>query len=117
MATNKQNFNFLLSNLNKIQEQYPELAIMEAQPIFTTALENENNEDLDLAIIGLHFTEHPEKKFVIWTIICCGSDSRKYAELIQEEDSNNTVLIHDEEGTTSIGPIWGELYTITILAG
>ena len=48
MATNKSNFNFLLTELTRIQEQYPNLEIMGAQPIFTQGLEDATNPDFTL---------------------------------------------------------------------
>jgi len=54
MATNKFNNNILLTGLNQIQAQNPELAIEETKGIFLAPLESD--EELDLEILGINLT-------------------------------------------------------------
>lgn len=113
MATNKSNFNSLLTELTRIQEQYPNLEIMGAQPIFTQELEDASNPDFDLEILGLHLTNVQPNGFVIWTIICCGSYANDYATHIAEGDPDLSVFLHDLQGTKD----GMEIFNITIIAG
>lgn len=110
MQTNKSNINNLLSGLNKIQEQNPELDIEQTQDMFLDPFKS--NKDLDIEILSINLTFDQEKGVAYWVILLCGSDSRRYANTIYEYDMDMEVLIHDLQGTRN----GMELFTITVIA-
>lgn len=110
MQTNKSNINNLLSGLNKIQEQNPELDIEQTQDIFLDPFKS--NKDLDIEILSINLTLDQENGVAYWVILLCGSDSRRYANTIYESDMDMEVLIHDLQGTRN----GMELFTITVIA-
>lgn len=110
MQTNKSNINNLLSGLNKIQEQNPELDIEQTQDIFLDPFKS--NKDLDIEILSINLTFDQEKGVAYWVILLCGSDSRRYANTIYESDMDMEVLIQDLQGTRN----GMELFTITVIA-
>lgn len=111
MATNKFNHNILLTGLNKIQEQNPELAIEETKGIFIAPFESD--EDLDIEILSINLTMDQQKGVAYWVILLCGSDSREYADKLYESDQDMEVLIQDLQGTRN----GMELFNITVIAG
>lgn len=110
MQTNKSNINNLLSGLNKIQEQNPELDIEQTQDMFLDPFKS--NKDLDIEILSINLTLDQENGVAYWVILLCGSDSRRYANTIYESDMDMEVLIHDLQGTRN----GMELFTITVIA-
>lgn len=111
MATNKFNNNILLTGLNQIQAQNPELAIEETKGIFLAPLESD--EEPDLEILGINLIMDQPKGVAYWVILLCGSDSREYANRLSELDPDLEVLIQDLQGTRN----GMELFNITIIAG
>lgn len=106
------NIELLNKAFDTLQEQFPDQDMQGAKPLFLTPIQEKS---LDLALLGIHYTEHPEGNFALWTIICCGCQAMDYAQEIQASDSDLNVLIHDEQGTTSIEDCFGELFTITVI--
>lgn len=116
MANNKSNINKLLTAINKLQDQYKDLTLdpnIFTAPFETRLISQRISKEMDIEILNINLFHDTEKAVCYWQIICCGSDSHKYAEELAEYDSGNTVFCHDLEGTRN----GMELFSITLIAG
>lgn len=105
---NDLNIEFLNTAIRNLQNQQHLHLSLDAL-VFT--LPFEGDKELDIEILNINLFEDTEKAVFYWQILCCGSDSRLYAEELSR-DTDCTVFCHDLEGTRN----GMELFSITLIA-
>lgn len=108
MTNNKSNIDTLVTGINQLQKQHPELDLDPS--IFTFPFED--SEGWDIKILSINLFHDAEEAVCYWQILCCGSDAPKYAKVICNFGLSFSSLCHSLEGTRN----GMDLFSITIIS-